>query len=184
MLGEAIARVVPSIEYLSETPLEARRAFVDLPPRTFPSVAQAAHRLARAAQRLAQLQASGAPWQEIRSAEVDWFGAEETLTLAKAAAAGRLEEVYRAYLPAEIQAIRVGPWWFAGWPGEVFVEYALEVKARRPRVFIISLANGELQGYIATEEAGQIGGYEASNAVFAPQSGKILVNTTLELLSH
>jgi hypothetical protein len=183
-LGKAIARAVPSIEYLSEAPLEARRAFVDLPPRTFPSVAEAAQHLARAAQRLARLQASGAPWQEIRTAEVDWFGAEETLTLAKAAAAGRLEEVYRACLPAEIQAIRVGPWWFVGWPGEVFVEYALEVKARRPSTFVISLANGELQGYIATQEAEQIGGYEASNAVFAPQSGKILVNTTLELLSH
>jgi neutral ceramidase len=115
---------------------------------------------------------------------VDWFGAEEGLTLAKAAEAGRLDAVYRSCLPAEIQAIRVGPWWFVGWPGEIFVEYALAVKAQRPHTFIISLANGELQGYIATEEAADGGGYEASNALFAPLSGQILVDATLELLAQ
>ncbi len=182
MLGTAIARVIPAIEYTSEGPLEARRAFTDLPGRAFPSVPEAEQNLKQAVSRLAQLQASGAPRQVIRTAEVDWFGAEETLTLAKAAEAKRLDAVYRSRLPAEVQAIRVGPWWFVGWPGEIFVEYALAVKACQPRTFIISLANGELQGYIATDDAEEIGGYEASNAVFAPESGKRLVNTTLELL--
>jgi neutral ceramidase len=182
MLGGAIARVIPSIEYVSEAAVEARCAFVDLPARTFPSVAKAKQRLDEAAARLAQLQASGAPAREIRTAEVDWFGAEETLTLAKASDEGRLAAAISACLPAEVQAIRVGPWWFVGWPGELFVEYALAVKARSPRTFVISLANGELQGYIATQEAEEMGGYEASNALFAPQSGKKLVNTTLKLL--
>lgn len=182
LLGGAIARVIPGIEYVSEAAVAARQAFVDLPTRTFPSVLKAKQRLDRAAARLAQLQASGAPGQEIRTAEVDWFGAEETLTLAKAADEGRLQAAIEACLPAEVQAMRVGPWWFVGWPGELFVEYALAVKARSARTFVISLANGELQGYIATQEAEEQGGYEASNALFAPQSGEKLVNTTLKLL--
>ena len=85
-------------------------------------------------------------------------------------------------LPAEVQTIKLGPWCFVGWPGEIFVEYALAVKARLPRTFVISLANGELQGYIATAESVNSSSYEASNAIFAPESGQLLVDTTLELL--
>jgi hypothetical protein len=182
MLGRAIAEVIPTIKYVAGGTLEVRRAFVELPRRSFPSISDAEERLARAAARLAQLRAAAAPRQVIRTAEVDWFGAEETLTLAKAAGAGRMEAVYRSCLPAEVQAIRVGPWWFVGWPGEIFVEYSLAVKARQPQTFIISLANGEQQGYLVTAEAEELGGYEASNAIFAPRSGQILVDATLELL--
>jgi neutral ceramidase len=85
-------------------------------------------------------------------------------------------------MPAEIQLIRVGAWCFVGWLGEVFVEYALALKAQAPDTFVISLANGELQGYIATEAAAVEGGYEATNALFAPASGALLVEETLRLL--
>gem|GEM_PF-3605182 len=70
-----------------------------------------------------------------------------------------------------------------GLPGECFVEYALDIKARCPhRAFVISLANGELQGYIVTEETADQGGYEASNGIFDSQSGKMLVDKSLELM--
>jgi neutral ceramidase len=182
MLGERIARVIPATTYRSDIGLAARQAFLDLPRRAMPTVAEAETLLARARQRLADLGQSGAPPQVVRRAEVDWFGAEETVTLAQAAADGRLEAAYQSCLPAEVQAFTVGPWTFAGWPGEIFVEYALAVKARCPQTYVISLANGELQGYIATEEAGAEGGYETTNAIFAPQSGRLLQEATLALL--
>jgi neutral ceramidase len=47
---------------------------------------------------------------------------------------------------------------------------------------VISLANGELQGYMVTEEAAREGGYEALNSFFGPHSGRMLVDVTLELL--
>ena len=78
--------------------------------------------------------------------------------------------------------ISLGTWSFVGWQGEIFVEYALAVKARARDVYIISLANGELQGYIVTLEAVRDGAYEACNALFAPESGDILVEQTLQLL--
>ena len=80
--------------------------------------------------------------------------------------------------------IAVGPWAFAGWPGEVFVDYALRVKARCDNAFVISLANGELQGYIVTEQAADEGGYEASNALFAPAAGGMMAEKTVEILSR
>ena len=49
--------------------------------------------------------------------------------------------------------MRIGPWFFVGWPGEAFVEFALMVKASHPNCYVISMANGELQGYLVTEEA-------------------------------
>jgi hypothetical protein len=78
--------------------------------------------------------------------------------------------------------IKIGPWTFVGWQGEVFVEYALAVKAEAKNTYLVSLANGELQGYISTEEAAADGAYEAANALFAPASGTTLVKKTLEMV--
>ena len=69
------------------------------------------------------------------------------------------------------------------WPGELFVEYGLTVKRRLADTYVISLANGDLQGYVVTEEAARQGGYEASNALFGPEAGEALVRETLAELA-
>jgi hypothetical protein len=181
-LGEAIVRVIPSITHHPSLELRSAQAFVELPARQFPSVQEAEAQRETAAARLAELRKSQAVRQTVRKAEVDWFGAEETVTLTRAAADGRLDSFYRGCLPAEIQVFKIGPWSFVGWAGEIFVEYALALKAEHPDTFVISLANGELQGYIATEEAAAEGGYEATNALFAPRSGTIMAETAQVLL--
>jgi neutral ceramidase len=182
MLGGAIGRVIPSIVCRADLSLQVGRRTVALPRRAMPTEAQAEADLVVAAARLTELRRVGASPQEVRRAEVDWFGAEETVTLARAATDGRLEAAYAACMPAEIQIIRVGAWTFVGWPGEIFVEHALQLKALAPDTFVISLANGELQGYIATEEAAAEGGYEATNSLFAPAAGRVLVDTSLAML--
>ena len=182
ILGRAVEKVIPEIRFGSDIELACLREEIDLPRKTFPPVEQAQEKLDGAVRRLEHLRQSAAPRQEVRTAECDWFGAEETLTLAKAAVDGRLEAAYEACLPAEIQIIRVGPWSFVGWSGEVFIEYPLAVKAECENTFVISLANGELEGYIVTPQAAAEGGYEASNALFAPESGSRLVEETLEML--
>jgi hypothetical protein len=182
ILGRAVERVIPEIAYFDSTPLNAMQRLVDLPRRSFPSLPEAQEKLDRAIARLEHLRQSGAPPQQVRTAEVDWFGAEETITLAQAAQDGRIDDVYRACLPAEVQVLQIGRWSFVGWSGELFVEYSLAVKERCPDTYVISMANGELQGYIVTEEAAREGGYEASNGLFSPQSGEILVDTTLQML--
>lgn len=84
--------------------------------------------------------------------------------------------------PAEIQAIAIGPWRFVGWPGEFFVEYALAVRAAAPQTFVVTMANGELQGYVVTAEAAARGVYEATNALFHHVNGPRIVAATLALL--
>jgi hypothetical protein len=182
VLGRAVAQAVPGIACTDSLQLRVKQALVDLPRKDLPSIGEAKEKLERAIRRLADMRHSGALPQEIRTAEVDWFGAEETVTLAEAARDGRLENVYRTCLPAEVQVLQIGRWNFAGWPGGIFVEHALAVKERCPDTFVISLANGELQGYIVTEEAALEGGYEASNSLFSHRTGEILVDTTLRMV--
>lgn len=181
MLGRAVEKVVPQIAYRSDIAVGAARKFVDPPTRSFPSVAEAEERLRKATERFEYLKEHGDP-KEARTAECDWFGAEETLTLARAAEDGRLNEARNRCVPAEVQVLKVGPWRYVGWPPEIFVEYDLALKQQASGTYVISMANGEMQGYIVTREAAEEGGYEASNAFFAPETGDLLVQAALELI--
>jgi neutral ceramidase len=184
LLGGSIASAISSVAYTADIALACTRTLVDLPARTMPTVDRAQEHLDRTAARFAMLRESKADRREVRTAECDWFGAEETLTLARAAATGRLEATMAAIMPAEIMLMRIGPWSFVGWPGETFVEFSLQVKAAHRDCFVIALANGELQGYLSTEEAVRQGWYEGMNSLFTnPDAGNVLVGKTLELLA-
>jgi hypothetical protein len=184
ILADAALKVAPSITFRREINLDARSAGVAIPLRAFAGEAEAQTKVQVAEARLKSLRESGAARTDVRTAEVDWFGAQETLTLARAAARGEVAAAAEAALPAEVQAILIGPWTFIAWPGEMFVEFALDVKRRCPDTFLISYANGELQGYLVTAQAAAEGGYESSNAIFkSPESGQMLVDATLRLLS-
>jgi hypothetical protein len=174
---------MPGIVFTRTLPLRTRSVRVALHLRTLPPLAAAEARAHEARTRFASLRAAQAPRTAVRTAECDWFGAEETVALARAATDGRLEAAAHGCTPAEIQLIELGSWQFVLWPGEFFVEYALEVKAGRPSTFVITLANGELQGYIATPEAAACGAYEATNALFGPENGRRMVEATLALLA-
>lgn len=183
ILGKAVESVVDNIEYTDDVSLEIRRTFINDPPRkVFPPVEESEKKLEAVVAKIERMKAEKAPAAQIRTVECDIFGAEEQVTMSMMQASGDLEAFFTVNVPAEIQAFRVGPWWFVGWMGEIFVDHALAVKKALSGTFIISMANGELQGYITTEEAAAEGGYEASNSLFTPQLGKIFVNATLDLI--
>ena len=181
-LGRAIAGAIPTAAFSGVAAIRCRQRFIELEPRAFPAPADALAAVRQTRARFQQLKRENAPRTAVRTAECDVFGAEETAELAHAAVDGRLATAIQKCVPAEIQAIAIGPWTFVGWPGEFFVEYGLELKARAPGTFLITLANGELQGYIVTAEAAARGVYESSNAVFAPRNGARFVEATLALL--
>lgn len=68
--------------------------------------------------------------------------------------------------PIEMQVVRLGDAVFCSAPGELFVEWGLEMKkwSPHPYTFIAELAN-ECVGYIPTFEAFRRGGYEATPVV-------------------
>lgn len=181
-LGRSIAKVIPAICYQARLEIETRTAFLALETRVFPSVGDALEKARHAQRKLEKLRSENAARTAVRTAECNWFGAEETVELARAADDGRLAAVVKNCLPAEIQVIALGPWKFVMWPGEFFVEYALAVKAHSKNTFVITFANGELQGYVVTPAAAVAELYEATNAVFAPANGQRMVEATLDLL--
>ena len=64
------------------------------------------------------------------------------------------------------------------------MEYSLAIKSGHPDTFVASLVNGELQGYIVTEEAAAQNGYEASNALFHHASGDLMVQAAIDMLDR
>ncbi len=184
LLGAEIGRALVSAPFVRQLSLFSESTEIELPPRQMPSVEIASNALRAARERFAELQVSDAPFPAIRTAECAIFGAEETVALARASDSGELDAARESCLPAEIQAIGVGGQTFVGWPGEAFVEFAQRLRDRHPEAAVITLANGELQGYLVTAEAVQQRCYESGNAIFAsPESGERLVAATLGLLS-
>lgn len=173
---------LPDTTFLSEPELRAKTAIVSLPKRMFLSSQQAHSNLDSARKLHQKLIAEGAPHGATRTAEVDVFGAEEALSLAIAQENGELDRLFHEYEKAEVQVFQIGPLVLVAFPGELFVEYALEIKKRaKKHATVISLANGELQGYIVTPGAR---GYEADFSLFLPSAGKILVEKALTIIDQ
>lgn len=165
--------------------LEATLAPVILPRRPLLPLADASKQLAKYRGAYERLKTEQAPLPEIRTAECAVFGAEGAVALAEAETRGEIEQTLKNYTPVEVQVLRIGEVDVVGLPGECFADYALAIKrSARTRTFVVSLVNGELQGYIVTPEASATGGYEATNAVFAPEAGAMLVRTALTLVDR
>lgn len=183
-LGRCIATAIEGISCRPVGLVRGKRSWLEVRPRTFPSVQEAKDGLARSRKVYEELREAKAPRQAVRTAECDVFGAEKTALLAETAVDGRLAEAVRSASPAEIQVIQIGDWRFVGWPGEFFVEHALSLKARAPvGTYVVTLANGQLQGYIATPKAVEKAYYEATNAVFSVENGPRFVEATLDLIA-
>lgn len=186
LLGERVVAALSGLDgraYRADATVDAEAGRVNLPARRFLDVKTAEANLARARAEFERLKREGAPHGPVRTAECAVFGAEEAVVLATAQANGELEQWRSRYMPARVQAVRVGGAYLAGLPGECFVEYGLEIKKRAGvPAAVISLAGGELQGYIVTPEADAAGGYEAACSFFRPESGMLMVDEAVRLI--
>jgi neutral ceramidase len=187
-LGRAVCRALDQLtvdSWQADAQLGARLATVDLPRKPLRSLPEAERLLAEYQARHAQLQRTGAARAAVRTAQCAVFGAEGTVALAEAQMRGELEVRLRDYCPAEVQTLQIGQACLVGLPGECFTEYGLEIKRRAQRpTFVVSLVNGELQGYVVTPEGAASGGYEATNAVFAPEAGRVLVAAAVAMVTE
>ena len=87
-------------------------------------------------------------------------------------------------IEVEVQVITLGrevAW--VSWPGEIFVELGLSVKAgsRFPNVYHVELANGAI-GYIPNKPAFTEGNYEVESSRVAAGAGEMLVTSALRML--
>lgn len=89
-------------------------------------------------------------------------------------------------ISVQVQAMRIGDLALVAWPGEIFCQLGLDLKARSPAAttLVVELANDYI-GYVPTEAAFQQGGYEtwlARSAKVAPRTGEAMVESAVNLL--
>ena len=172
--------VLTDRDFACESVVDGAQGYATLQPRTFPSVEASRADLLVARDNYERLQRENAGHGPVRTAECVVFGAEEVVTMAMAQANGALTAVQNSHARAEVQVLRVGDTCIVGWPGELFVEYALDIKRHSPVcTFVATLTNGELQGYITTPDAV---GYEANLSMFKAESGATLIEKALGLI--
>lgn len=180
-LGTEIQNCIEKMEFTDSLEIDVKHTEIDLPRRKFASSAEAKPRMEAARQRFQSLK--NADYITMRNAELDMFGAEDLYYLARELEEG--ETFYDKQLPCEIQAVVLNDTALLMTQGEIFVEFGLSIKSesKYAKTFVVELSNGELPGYIYTEDAVNDGGYEVGNSIFAPTAGNEIVKAAVKLLN-
>lgn len=172
LAGEAL-RVSESIEMTPQFDLKLVSGEVMLPTRKMPSVEETERILAQETKRLEQLRTTGAPYGQVRSAEVAVFGAQLTATRARQE---RPETV-----PAEVSLIGMNDLQIAILPGEPFASTGINLKTQLGEQSLVFGYCNELHGYLIPPEEEAEGGYEVISALCSPDAAGILSHSVLEL---
>ncbi|MBI3947227.1 MAG: neutral/alkaline non-lysosomal ceramidase N-terminal domain-containing protein [Armatimonadetes bacterium] len=183
LLGAAAAIAAESAEPVEGGLIRSAQETLLLPFLPPPPEPEVDALLGSARGQLARMAAAKAPpsARRMQQALVDW--ASDTLR------AIREPDRFR-HQPFEIQALLLGDVAFVALPGEVFIEYALNIRARSPfaRTVALGYTNG-CTGYVPTAAAYPDGGYEVAHAyryygtlMIAPESERLILDAVQRLL--
>ncbi len=181
ILGAEVIKTAMMAEPSKDLRLSSHFEEVEVEPRIIPSTAEAEAALAAAK---AAVEGAGnvspAHLERLKRA-----AAAAQTTLATARSAEEHPEFFRAACHASVHVMQTGPVVLVGIPGELFVEYGIEMKQRvrqdldRP-MFLVGYANG-YNGYIVTPRAVATGGYEQAIARVAPSAGRTLIEAAMRI---
>jgi hypothetical protein len=167
--GEAI-KVLSQPATVTDVPVGSAQTVLSLSPREIPEA------VVREAEALLAARAADAPWD---SPAV--FAREVVLLQAM----NRQEPA----VPAEVQALRLGPTCLVASPAEYFCCFGLGIKARSkaPHTYVVELANGCV-GYVpSAEQVLKEEGYEpklARSSKLAPDAGERIAAASIELANR
>jgi hypothetical protein len=84
-------------------------------------------------------------------------------------------------ITTDVHVLRVGRSYIVGLPGEILIEYQIELrqKIESPFVFVSELA-GDSIGYVCTAAVVAEGGYEPGASYVTPEAGSILVKAAVD----
>ena len=190
LLGKAAFQVVENAEWTDSVDIRVASSDMELELRDFGSAEELRRRLDDATalyKELFQKYGDSCNREEYylwQNANLKVLGIEDQLGYVLMREKGIRIELCEDEVPVEIQVIRIGNTCIVGAPGEIFVEYALYVKAMAgyPIVIFNELANGCLPGYLYTPEALEFGGYETDTSMLAPEFGRHLVDQILNTI--
>ena len=187
-LGRAAHIVIEKAEWKSELAIKVANAEIEIELRDFGTEeeirAQVAHDEAVYKELYAKYGNSKNRdeyylWQ---NANLKLLGSEDQLGYVVMQKKGIKIELLEDEAPAEIQVFNLGGTAVIGFPGEIFVEYGLYIKAAAGFGTVIAneLSNGCLPGYLYTAESLVTGGYETDTSMLAPTFGRKLVDKILD----
>lgn len=165
MLAESILEALPELKATATPSLAVRRTVFQVPIQQY-----SADEVAAAKEEMAKFGEKGA-------------GPADPVLTYKIVA---LQAYEGAALTMEIQAFRLSEdVAIVTLPGEVFVEFALQIKAASPfaTTLVIELAN-DAPGYIPTRKAFVEGGYETVNSRIAPGGGEKMTEVAILMLKE
>lgn len=183
LLGAAAAIASEQATPVEGSVVRGIRETLQLPFLPPPSVAQAEAEVEAARARLSQMEAANATAAQLRVQRGMLAWAEDVLK------AARDPSLFPGQ-PFEVQGIRIGNVAFVALPGEVFIEYGLNIQKASPMAHTVVLAysNGCI-GYVPTAAAYPEGGYEVTTAykyygtlMIAPESERLILEAAGRVL--
>ncbi|RKY67439.1 MAG: hypothetical protein DRQ02_07330 [Candidatus Latescibacterota bacterium] len=180
MLAGEVLKILETIEPSSNISIAARTKEVSLPLKPLPSLKEAEASAKEKERALNELTRKGGPAELITKAKIEKLYADILLKQVYE----RNKSSHDVIKRVELQAIRIGDCALLAFPGELFVEIGLEIKAKSPfkYTYIVGYANGYV-GYVPTKQAFEEGGYEAVTAQLVPEDIDIVVEESLALLN-
>ena len=192
LLAKAAHQVLENAEWKSSAEIRVASSDMELELRDFGSAEELRQQLADATahyKELFDLYGDSENREEYylwQNANLKVLGIEDQLGYVVMKDKGICIELCEDETPVEIQVIRLGDACIVGVPGEIFVEYALYVKAMAgyPVVIFNALANGCLPGYLYTPEALTHGGYETDTSMLGTKFGRHMVEKILDTVER
>ena len=185
-IGGAVEDILKDIKFEKEVNIKVLSKEIDLPLKEFPCEEDARVFAEKTKSKWERLKKEEAPYIEIQNANLENLGAENTFGYISLKNKNIPISLEVDEFPAEVQVLAIGDTRIVGLPGEIFVEFGLDIQKRSPfeKTIVVELANGCLPGYVCTKEAIRQGGYETGASMLSEEAGNILAETALELLKE
>lgn len=192
ILGKAADTVLDHAAWSSELPIRTADKSIELELRAFGTEEELEKKVARDKKTYEELYEKYGKsenreeyylWQ---NANLKMLGSEDQLGYVKMQKKGMRIELLTDENPAEIQVITLGDTCVVGVQGEIFVEYALYIKAMAGYGMVVfnELTNWRLPGYLYTPESLVEGGYETDTSMLGETFGRHLVDAVLDVIEE
>lgn len=184
-IGKEAIKILEKMTFSDEITLDIFSTETELILRELPSIEIAQDKLKILKEKYDYLKNSNASYIDIQNAYLNYLGAEDLLGYVLLKEKRWKLSLLEDEVPAEIFVLKINGNIIVCLPGEIFVEFALEIKAKSPfkNTMVFELSNGCLPGYTCTKDAFNNSGYESSTTLLSYETGENFVSKVLDILN-
>ena len=184
VLSEGIMEVIPQLSYTDTVELKNVMVPINVKLKDFSDLPGAERRLAECRRREQELIDAGASYTETQTANLWVLGAEHGVRYARLHAAGEMDAHLADNVPYTFQITLINDAAYVFLPGEIFVEFSLDIKERSTfeDTYVLTLSNGSLPGYCVTRDEAATGGYEVWQSMMDVSVGYDMADSVVATL--